>query len=131
MMKMFIAMFAAIAVLGGASVAGALDVTQIPSRNLHVTWLEPTLNNDGSPLTDLAKVVVQITIDGVAWVEDEVAVSGPTGGQAGSYTFLDVCAPDAMPNVEVAVYAVDLVGNRSAGTLALLSVDCVAPAPVQ
>lgn len=70
MMKMFIAMFAAIAVLGGASVAGALDVTQIPSRNLHVTWLEPTLNNDGSPLTDLAKVVVQITIDGVARVEE-------------------------------------------------------------
>lgn len=118
-------------VLASAGLAWGIDFEQVPTRNLHVTWMEPSTNNDGSPLTDLAKVVVQLTVDGVAQPEAEAGVSGPTGGQPGFHTFLSVCDPDTMPNVEVRVWAVDLVGNRSTGTVGLLSVDCLAPGPVE
>lgn len=111
--------------------AWAIDFEQVPTRNLHVTWIEPSVNNDGSPLTDLAKMVVQLTVEGVAQPEAEADVSGPTGGQPGFHTFLSVCEPDAMPNVEVRVWAVDLAGNRSIGTVGLLTVDCLAPGPVE
>lgn len=120
-----------VSVLAGAGPAWAIDFEQVPTRNLHVTWIEPSVNNDGSPLTDLAKVVVQLTVDGVAQVEEEAGVSGPTGGQLGFYTFLSVCEPDSMPDVEVRVWAVDLAGNRSIGTVGLLTVDCLAPGPVE
>lgn len=114
-----------------AGSAWAIGFEQIPTRNLHVTWIEPSVNNDGSPLTDLAKVVVQLTVDGVAQVEEEAGVSGPTGGQVGFHTFLSVCEPDAMPHVEVGIWAVDDAGNRSTGTIGALTVDCLAPGPVQ
>ena len=128
-MNKFLLALGVCAVLFGQ--AWALDFEQIPTRNLHVTWLEPSTNNDGSPLTDLAKVVVQLTVDGVAHIEEEAGISGPTGGQVGFHTFLSVCDPDAMPSVEVAVWAVDASGNRSSGTIGLLTVDCLAPGPVQ
>ena len=57
-----------VSVFVSVGLAWAIDFEQIPTRNLHVTWIEPSVNNDGSPLTDLAKVVVQLTVDGVAQV---------------------------------------------------------------
>ena len=120
-----------LSVFVSVGLAWAIDFEQIPTRNLHVTWIEPSVNNDGSPLTDLANVVVQLTVDGVAQVEEEAGVSGPTGGQPGSHTFLSICEPDSMPSVEVKAWAVDAVGNRSTGTIGLLTVDCLAPGPVE
>lgn len=121
----------ALAIILASVGAMAFDVAQIPTKNLHVTWLEPTVNHDGTPLTDLAKIVLQLTINGVALPEEEAGVSGMNGGQVGFHTFLNVCEPDTLPSAEVAVWAVDTAGNRSVGTIGLLTIDCLAPGPVQ
>lgn len=113
------------------SVGLAFDVVRVPTANLHVTWLEPTLNSDGTPLTDLEKIVLTLKVDGVARGEEEVPASGLNGGQEGFHTFMNVCEPGTMADVEIDVRAVDTSGNWSTGTIGVLTVDCVAPGPVQ
>lgn len=113
------------------SVGSSFDVVRVPTANLHVTWLEPTLNSDGTPLTDLEKIVLILKVDGVARGEEEVPASGLNGGQEGFHTFMNVCEPGTMADVEIDVRAVDTSGNWSTGTIGVLTVDCVAPGPVQ
>ena len=118
-------------VLCVASSAWALDVVQVPAKNLLLSWEEPTLNADGSPLTDLDHIVIRGSIDGVAFGEVNVPASGPTGGQVGTHTFMDACAPNTLPLVDVQVYAVDTNHNESEQAPLAYTMDCLPPGKVK
>jgi len=120
-----------VAILGFPLAALALDAVQVPSKNLHVTWDEPTEDALGRPLADLAKVVLRATLDGVELLEAEAAVSGPTGGHEGFYTYLNVCQPNTEPAIVVSVYAVDTAGNESDAAIIPKTIDCVPPGKVK
>lgn len=118
--------------LGASSgTAWALDATQIPAKNLRVAWEEPTTNADGSALDDLDHILIRGSLDGVAFADVVAPASGPTGGQAGSYTFVDACPPNSRPMADLKLYAVDTTGNLSEDAPLTVTMDCLPPGKVQ
>ena len=128
---MYLYLLVAILIGGSVGLAYGLDAVQVPSKNLHVTWIEPSTNADGTILNDLAKVVLRGTVDGVPLADAEAAVSGLTGGQEGFYTYLNICQPNTNPEVVLNVYAVDLAGNESEAAILPKTIDCLPPGKVQ
>ena len=109
----------------------ALNASQVPTKNLLVEWVEPDTSFGGKPLTDLSKIIIHATIDGVEFDPMEVAASGPTGGQPGQHIYLGVCQPNTEPVADIKAYAVDLTGNVSEEALTNMTIDCLPPGKVK
>jgi hypothetical protein len=123
-------LLALVSVLLLAVPAGAVTLT-LTGAEITVSWDEPTVNANGSPLLDLSKCFVEWKYSTDAtWVRGpEKPATAPTGGGLNVSAILTVPVTDGMErDVEVGVRAQDLSGNISEPTVKSIRVDRLAPA---
>ena len=96
-----------------------------------MTWTEPTLNEDGSPLTDLDVTVGTYQVpNGTEIICDaDQPATDPTGGGSVSVTCTVPISPQTEQDVEFRAYAIDAVGNSTTIPANLtIRIDNLAPA---
>ena len=112
--------------------ANAFEIISVDSVNLTVSYTEPTLNADGSALTDLAitRIYVDLIGDGIdPVVAKEIPATSPNGGSAMSEKIPVSVGEGQEADIRVWATAVDNSGNEStASNVAQIRVDRLAPA---
>lgn len=100
---------------------------------MSATFTEPSLNADGSPLTDLARTTIYVKIGtNPAASVVTVPASQPSGGGNIATTFLVAAQNGSKTTFNAWVTATDLTGNESSPSVSVtFEIDRVGPvAPV-
>ena len=104
-----------------------MNVTQT-GLNLHVTYDEPTITENGTPLDDLASTLTVVTDDaGVELGRHDEPASALTGGGAIEFDVLVDVPKGAKRELTVSVTALDTVGNESQPATSTILIDREAP----
>lgn len=107
------------------------SLTQIP-EGLQYVYKEPTLNKNGSPLTDLDHVSIFQDIGAGPVLVLDVPASGPTGGQEKTIILPNPIGADQEANVTVYSIAIDDNGNEAVkGGEVTIPLDNLAPNPTE
>jgi hypothetical protein len=97
--------------------------------DLTVNYVEPTQSSDGTPLTDLASTTVEMSEDGIAWVQLEVVpASQPGGGGNQDKAYPGRNISNMTPKIYVRVFATDLNNNAGVPDQREFDLDRLAPA---
>lgn len=95
-----------------------------------IQFVEPSLNADGSPLSDLSHLNFYHSVNAGPEVKSaNIPALAPTGGQMRTFD-LNITLPAGNSTVTIAMTATDLVGNESVRSNVVTRVftDTVAPA---
>ncbi len=113
-----------------ASVAMAIDFTA-SGTILTVTYIEPTLNTDSTPLTDLLRTNVYYSLNGAADINVvAVPASRATGGGAITTQVTIPIAVGQSAAVTIRATATDTSGNESAKSVSVSkTIDRLSPMP--
>ena len=131
-MRKFILIFLlAFALVLPISTSFAIDVV-LTGAQLTITYTEPIVNSDASPLVDLDKTTIFVEPVGGNLIIQDVPATALTGGGTISQT-ITVPVPDfAETNVNVWANASDITGNVSANTPVILKrIDRLPPGAPQ
>ena len=134
-MKFWIALGLGLSLFTGAGAAEAVVFTE-SGAELTVEYDEPTTNVDGTPLADLSKTTIAITVmhpSGGAPQVIDVPASRPQGGGHVIRKItvgIGIDKPIKEANVEARITATDTVGNQSDPAVATVRVDKLRPAKV-
>ena len=111
--------------------SASLVLLSSTSGNFTVNYVEPTTNADGSPLTNLAKVNIDVAYDGGAFSQLAVeTASAPTGGGVKNKAFNNVSLPATATSAVVRLKAINTIGNQSSVVDLSIVIDRPVPAPV-
>ena len=109
----------------------ALTVTET-GVDFTVAYIEPSVNSNGSPITDLKRTYITVTYpDGTVTMVKSVDAVSPSGGASISEIISIVSSVDEEFDIVFNVYAEDITGNTSAPSAVTKRVDRLPPGPVQ
>lgn len=108
-----------------------LTITAASVATYNIDYTEPTVNSDGSPLTDLKEVLVDFKVGAGAYEQlTVVPASSPNGGGTQSKSIANKSIGFTATNTTVKFTAVDLQGNKSPIVEVVVPIDRVPPAAV-
>ena len=108
-----------------------LVITASSVATFNFDYVEPTLNNDGSALTDLKEVIVDFKVGAAAYeLLTVVAASSPNGGGAQSKSIPNKSIGFTATTATVKFTAVDLNGNKSQIVEVVVPIDRIPPAAI-
>jgi len=104
----------------------------VTGTNVESSYTEPTVNEDGSPLSDLAKTTIYYDLGAGQVKALDVPASSPTGGGQISQTVTVPIVSGQEANVKFWATATDTSGNESAPSNSVtVRIDRLAPGPPQ
>lgn len=109
-----------------------MQVVIVNANNVDYTYIEPAINADGTPLTDLKETVLWAQVQGQS-IPASIAVrnaSTPTGGVEQRVSAILPVLVNEQKDVTCWVTARDTSGNMSEPSLPVtIRIDRLAPAP--
>lgn len=100
----------------------------VTPEGIKVEYTEPTTNENGTPLTDLAKTTIYYDIGAGPVKAVDVPATAPTGGGAISQVITVTIAENTEVDVQIWATATDLSGNESEkSAIATVRVDSLPP----
>lgn len=111
------------------AIGWALDLSQTPT-DMRVTYTEPTVSADGTPLADLESTIISVEEKGVEIYNMEIFAGDPAGGAVINHTVPVNVAVGEDRTFVTTVVAKDLSQNRSVPVSKTITFDRLAPGPV-